>query len=58
MVVLGVKNEQELAEWERRLADEGTRFATFIEPDRNNERTALAIMPTENGERFGRLRLL
>lgn len=43
MVVLGVENESELAQWEGRL----DKYATFVEPDLGGQRTALATMPPE-----------
>lgn len=55
MVILGIENEQQLVEWEKRLT---TNFSTFIEPDRNNEKTSIAISPAADPKLFKNLRLL
>ena len=58
MVVLGVENEQELKEWMHKLVETGISAEAFIEPDRNNEVTAVATLPTTDKKLFKKLRLL
>jgi len=58
VVLLGVKDEEELKEWEAKLADREVPFETFVEPDRDNEKTALAAYPTEDQKLFKKLKLL
>ena len=56
MVYLGVKDEDELKYWAEKLEFKDIDFAGFIEPDLNNEMTALATVHT--GEVFSNLKLL
>lgn len=58
MVVLGVKNEQELERWERGLKARGIPFSTFVEPDIGDRKTAMAIHPMADPRLFKRLQLL
>lgn len=58
MVLLGVSGEQDLMKWEDHLREKEIGFQTFIEPDRNNERTALAVHPKADSKMFKNLRLL
>jgi hypothetical protein len=55
MVLLGVENEQHLSEWESKLYD--YKFATFVEPDIGDQKTAIAVLP-EDSRIFKELRLL
>lgn len=50
LVVLGVKGEQQLHNSARKLDQAGVRYRIFIEPDRNDEATAIATEPI-TGER-------
>ena len=50
LVVLGVKNESHLIKSALKLDAAGIPFKKFIEPDRNNEFTALATAPISNPE--------
>ena len=45
LVVLGVKGEQQLYNSAQKLDKAGVRYRVFIEPDRNNEATAIATEP-------------
>jgi hypothetical protein len=58
MVLLGVNDEQDLAKWENHLKEKEINFKTFIEPDRNNEHTALAVHPKADSKIFRSLKLL
>ncbi len=55
MVVLGIENQAELTEWENQLTVE---YHSFVEPDRNNEKTAIAISPAADPKQFRKLKLL
>lgn len=56
MIYLGVKDEDELKYWADKLEFKDIDFAGFIEPDLNNELTAIAAVHT--GEVFNNLKLL
>lgn len=56
MVYLGVKDENELKYWTEKLDIKDIDYASFIEPDLNNEMTALASI--HSGEVFKKLKLL
>ena len=58
LVVLGVKNETELKEWQNRIGQQGIACEAFIEPDIGDQTTALAIHPTADHLLFRDLRLL
>jgi hypothetical protein len=59
MVLLGVESEGEIVNWSRRCEEAGIHHEVFREPDRNNEATALAAMPSEeDGKLFRKIRLL
>lgn len=58
MVLLGVQDEYELSRWEAELAVKNIGFKTFIEPDRNDEKTAMAVIPTDDQRLFKKLDLL
>lgn len=45
LVVLGVKGEHQLYTAAQKLDKAGIRYRTFIEPDRNDEATAIATEP-------------
>lgn len=45
LVVLGLKDEQQLHKSAQKLDQAGVRYRIFIEPDRNGEATALATEP-------------
>ncbi len=45
LVVLGVKNEQQLYNSAQKLDKAGIRYRIFTEPDRNGEATSLATEP-------------
>ena len=45
LVVLGVKGEQQLYNSARKLDNAGIRYRIFVEPDRDNEATAIATEP-------------
>lgn len=44
-VVLGVDNEEQLTALARSLATQGVAHVPIIEPDRNNEMTAIGVVP-------------
>ena len=48
LVYLGVKNEEELEKWVYRLNLDDIQFASFIEPDMNYEKTAIASVYNES----------
>jgi len=58
MVVLGVRDQAELEQWEQKLGGMGLETESFVEPDRNDEKTALAVAPMADGAPFKELRLL
>ena len=58
LVILGVRDLGELLNWEQILAHSRTRYEAFAEPDRNGEKTALAVHPSADGYLFRKLRLL
>ena len=58
MVVLGVEDQAELEEWETRLGRRGVKTAAFAEPDRDGEKTALAVSPAADPGLFKEMRLL
>ena len=45
LVVLGVNSQEQLHNSAKKLEKAGIRFRVFIEPDRDNESTALATEP-------------
>lgn len=45
LVVLGVNSQEQLQNSAKKLEKAGVRFRVFIEPDRDNESTALATEP-------------
>jgi hypothetical protein len=49
LVVFGISNEKKLICVQEKLNTLGVKFRTFVEPDRDNEITALATEPV-NGE--------
>jgi hypothetical protein len=51
VVVLGVRDREELEDWEHRLLKERLDHATFIEPDFDAGKTAIAVKPHENAGR-------
>ncbi len=51
LVVIGVENEPELVRCAEKLDDLGVRFHLFVEPDKNNEFTALATEPVSGKTR-------
>lgn len=57
-MILGVQGLPELIRWEQRLRDAHLSYETFMEPDRGNERTAIAIHPATDPYLFRNLRLL
>jgi hypothetical protein len=58
MVVLGVENEQALKDWIIKLSSLQIQTEAFIEPDKNNEITAVSVAPTDKKKIFKKLRLL
>jgi hypothetical protein len=57
-VVLGVRDLSELLRWEQRLADARLNYAVFVEPDRNDEKTAIAVHPACDPALFRNLDIL
>lgn len=51
LVICGVKNERALEREARKLEAQGIEFATFNEPDRGNELTAIATAPIAGEKR-------
>lgn len=51
LVVLAVQDEQQLQRCADKLGDVGIKFRLFIEPDRNDEATALATEPVFGEQR-------
>ena len=58
LVVVGVRDLAELLRWEQRLADAHLMYAAFAEPDREGEKTAIAVHPTCDPWLFRNLDLL
>lgn len=56
--MLGVDNEQELAQWQHDLVESDVSCAAFVEPDMADQKTALAIHPSTDCKLFKDLRLL
>ena len=52
IVLLSVPNERALLDVEDQLKDAGMRFASFREPDIQNELTAIALLPCEDAKQF------
>lgn len=57
LVVLGVRDQEELMWWSNKLHHTGAKCAMFIEPDDGVGPTALACLP-EDSKTFRDLRLL
>lgn len=51
LVVLGIKDEQQLYNSAKKLDQTGIRYRIFIEPDRNGEATSLATEPISGEQR-------
>ena len=47
IIILSVKDENELHSFARKLKMAGTKLSIFLEPDLNMEATALAVLPGE-----------
>jgi hypothetical protein len=58
LVILGVRDLPELLRWEQRLTDSRTKYEAFAEPDREGEKTAIAVHPAADAYLFRNLRLL
>lgn len=60
VVILGVKNENELNVCQREIREKGINFTTFREPDINDEMTALAteVVSKEKKKHFRKYKLL
>ena len=58
IVILGVRGLDELLRWEQLLRDSHTNHAVFQEPDRGDEKTAIAVHPNADAYLFRNLRLL
>ena len=43
VIVLGVKSEESLNNFEKYVYDQNFHYETFREPDRNNEKTSVAV---------------
>jgi peptidyl-tRNA hydrolase len=52
LVVLSTSNEESLVALEQRARDREIDVSVFIEPDRNNEKTAIALEPGKNSSRL------
>lgn len=52
IVLLAVENERVLLDIQDQLTDSGMKFASFLEPDIQNELTAIAILPSEEAKQF------
>lgn len=48
LIYLTVKDESELNLWGERLSSEGIKFSEFIEPDIQNQKTAIATVVHED----------
>lgn len=58
IVILGVRDLNQLLRWEQLLRDSHTKHAVFEEPDRGDEMTAIAVHPNADPYLFRNLRLL
>lgn len=58
MIYLGVRDEEQLKQYALRLSDAQVVTELFVEPDMNNQATALAVMPGVDPELFKNLWLL
>jgi hypothetical protein len=58
LVLLGVRDLAELLYWEQKLIDSRTRYEAFAEPDKEGEKTAIAVHPSADAILFRKLRLL
>ena len=57
-MILGVRNLAELLRWEQKLRDSRTEFEVFTEPDRGDEKTAIAVHPNADSYLFRNLQLI
>lgn len=58
MVMLGLKDQEDLIKWEEVLKSNNLKFSTFIEPDIGDQKTSIAIQPLDNSLLFKELKLL
>lgn len=58
LVILGVRDLRELQHWEQKLGDSRSKYEVFSEPDRGDEKTAIAIHPATDARMLRTLRLL
>ena len=48
----------DLLRWEQKLRDARLRYEVFVEPDRGDEKTAIAVHPAADPHLFHNLRLM
>ena len=58
LIYLGIENENQLKKWFSKLLDLGMDVSHFIEPDLNNEITAIGAIAPSNDRLFRSLPLL
>ena len=58
LIILGVRDQGALIQWERRLRDARIICESFREPDIEGEKTAIAVCPTADPQLFRNLRLI
>ena len=58
LVILGVLNLAELLRWEQKLRDSLTKYEVFTEPDKQDEKTAIAVHPSADAFLFRNLQLI
>lgn len=58
LVIVGVSNLAELLRWEQKLRDAQTNYEVFTEPDKENEKTAIAVHPCADSYLFRKLQLI
>ena len=58
LVILGVRDLAELLRWEQKVRDSHTSYEVFTEPDRRDEKTAIAVHPGADSYLFRNLQLI
>jgi hypothetical protein len=58
LIILGVRDLAELLAWEQLLLDSRIKYSVFTEPDRGDEKTAIAVHPLARPYLFRKLKLL
>jgi len=58
LIIVGVRDLAELLRWEQRLSAWRIEYGVFTEPDRGDEKTAIAVHPMAHPYLFRNLRLI